>query len=301
MTQIQLASPCNSQMGSGLYRSPVNQRRAGFTLIELLVVVAIIGILAGLLLPALSRSKSRAQAIKCVSNHKQLLLAWTMYSADYNGRLVYNLGGNPIQRTFAPTSSPNWVNNIMDWNSGPNSDNTNLAFADISLLAPYTSYSASVFHCPTDHSLSDIQKSAGWDKRVRSIAMNAMVGNPGHLLWWGTVNVNNPNYQQFLREPDFSDPSSIFVFLDEHPDSISDGYFLNTPDNLEWVDVPGSYHNGGGSFSFADGHTEIHRWHDVSTMLPPRPDVIQWPLQLLRSDELTDFNWIIQHTSVDQN
>ena len=101
--------------------------RVGFTLIELLVVVAIIGILAGLLLPALSRSKSRAQAIKCVSNYKQLVLAWTMYSGDYNGRLVYNLGGNPALRTFAPTSSPNWVNNIMDWNSARTSDNTNLA------------------------------------------------------------------------------------------------------------------------------------------------------------------------------
>ncbi len=130
--------------------------------------------------------------------------------------------------------------------------------------------------------------------------MNAMVGDPGNLLWGGTVNTNNPNCQQFLREPDFPDPSSIFVFLDEHPDSITDGYFLNTPTAAEWVDLPGSYHNGGGSFAFADGHTEIHRWQDASTVLPAHPGVIQWPLQLLRSNVLTDFNWVLQHTSVDQ-
>ncbi len=283
-----------------MYKLQGKPGRVGFTLIELLVVVAIIGILAGLLLPALSRSKSRAQAIKCVSNYKQLELAWSMYSGDFNGRLVYNLGGNPALRTFAPTTSSNWVNNIMDWETSPNSDDTNLAFVSVSLLSPYTSYSASIYHCPADHALSDVQKSAGWSSRVRSVAMNAMVGDPGSLLWRG-VNVNNPNFQQFMRESDFPDPSSIFVFLDEHPDSISDGYFLNTPNNVEWVDLPGSYHNNSGSFAFADGHSEIHRWQDASTLLPPQQGVIQWPLQLLRSDELTDFNWVIQHTSVNQN
>jgi len=299
-TQLQLALPCHTQMRGRLYALPGKRGRVGFTLIELLVVIAIIGILAGLLLPALSRSKSRAQAVRCVSNNKQLELAWSMYSSDFNGRLVYNLGGNPFLRTFAPTASPNWVNNIMDWNSIPNSDNTNLAFVNVSLLSPYASYSAGLFHCPADRALSDVQRSAGWDNRVRSVAMNAMVGDPGSVLRWG-VNINNPNYQQFLREADFSDPSSIFVFLDEHPDSIMDGYFLNTPDKTEWVDLPGSYHNGGGSFAFADGHAEIHRWQDASTILPAQPSVIQWPLQPLRSNELTDFNWVIERTSVDQN
>lgn len=266
----------------------------------MMVVIAIIAILASLLLPTLSRSRQRAMAVKCISNHRQLLLAWTMYSADYNGKLVYNLGGNPKQRKFAPTSSPNWMNNILDWNSGAGSDNTNLAFASLSLLAPYTAYSSAVFHCPADRVLSSVQRSAGWDYRVRSIAMNAMVGDPGNLLRWGTVNVNNPNYQQFMRESDFPEPGNIFVFLDEHPDSVSDGYFLNTPDTpLQWVNLPGSFHNKGGTFGFADGHTEIHRWQDPTTLLPPRPDVIKWPY-LLRSDQLTDFNWVIEHTSIDQ-
>ena len=270
--------------------------RSAFTLIELLVVIAIIGILAGLLLPALARSKARAQAVSCINNNRHLILSWTMYSSENNDRLVYNLGGDPQRRTFAPATSPNWVNNVLDWQLTP--DNTNISFVGTSVLAPYANYSLNIFHCPADRALSDTQKGAGWDRRVRSVSMNAMVGNPGSLFQWG-VNINNPNYQQFLKESDFRDPSSIFVFLDEHPDSINDGYFLNQPDSQQWVDLPASYHNGGGSFSFADGHTELHRWSCGSTVRPPLPDAAELPISL-HADELTDLQWVLRHTSVDQ-
>ncbi len=200
------------------------------------------------------------------------------------------------QRMFAPTVSPNWMNNIMDWELTPG--NTNLNFVTQSVLAPFASYSANIYHCPADRYVSDVQKNAGWTSRVRSVSMNAMVGDSGTLLQNG-VNVNNPGYQQFVKESDFRDPSSIFVFLDEHPDSIDDGYFLNSPPTsgnpAEWVDLPGSYHNGGGSFSFADGHTEIHRWHCASTM-PPWNNA-QLPITLAAGDT-ADFDWVIQHTSI---
>jgi prepilin-type N-terminal cleavage/methylation domain-containing protein/prepilin-type processing-associated H-X9-DG protein len=283
------------------------KKATGFTLIELMVVVSIIGVLAGLLLPALSRSKSRAQMITCMGNTKQLLLAWTMYSGDNDSRLAYNLqldpsrGASPVWGSGAGAlgspSSPNWVNNTMDWELS--TDNTNLNFVNNSLLAPYVSYSVNMFHCPADRALSQVQRQAGWTGRVRSVSMNAMVGNPGPLLQGGT-NANNPEYQQFLKESDIPDPSSVFVFLDEHPDSINDGYFLVTEDPTPgatqyWDDLPASYHNGGGSFSFADGHTVIHHWQCASTDQPAQPD-IGLPIPL-RSNDLADFYWVLQHES----
>jgi prepilin-type N-terminal cleavage/methylation domain-containing protein/prepilin-type processing-associated H-X9-DG protein len=280
-------------------------QQSGFTLIELMVVMAIIGVLAGLLLPALSRSKARAQAMVCMNNKKQMLWAWTMYSADNSSRLAYNLqidatrgsGGSGTSAMASPTS-PNWVNNVMDWEL--NSDNTNLDFVNSanSLLAPYVSYSANMYHCPADQALSGVQRQAGWTSRVRSVSMNAMVGDPGGLLQAG-ANVNNTNYQQFMKESDIVDPSAIFVFLDEHPDSINDGYFLIT-ENQTWNDLPASYHNGGGSFSFADGHAMIHHWQDTSTTVqPPVPD-IGLPIWL-RAGQLTDFNWVLQHSSTERS
>jgi prepilin-type N-terminal cleavage/methylation domain-containing protein/prepilin-type processing-associated H-X9-DG protein len=280
-------------------RLPQPNGQAAFTLIELMVVTVIIGILAGLLLPALQRSKNRAQAITCINNSKQLMYAWQMYPSENDNRLVANLGGDPGHRTFAPTASPNWVNNIMDWELSP--DNTNLDFLNRStcLLGNYVSGSQNIFHCPADRALSAVQKAAGWTGRVRSISMNAMVGDPGNLLQKGyNVNVNNPRYQQFLKESDMQDPSSIFVFLDEHPDSINDGYFLNT-EGSRWIDLPGSYHNGGGSFSFADGHVIVHRWSCDSTVRPPVPDGAGLPIDL-RADEMADFEWVLRHTSVER-
>jgi prepilin-type N-terminal cleavage/methylation domain-containing protein/prepilin-type processing-associated H-X9-DG protein len=280
------------------------QAGAGFTLIELLVVVAIIGILASLLLPALTRSKVRAQALVCINNKKQMQYAWTMYSGDNNSRLAYNLQVDPTrgstngQGFLAPPASPNWVNNVMDWEL--DSDNTNLDFVNSpnSLLAPYVSFSANMYHCPVDHALSQTQRDAGWTgSRVRSVSMNAMVGDPGSLLQGG-ANINNTNYQQFLKESDIPDPSSIFVILDEHPDSINDGYFLIT-ENQTWDDLPASYHNGGGSFSFADGHAVIHHWHDSTTVCPPVAYGANLPIWL-RSDDLTDFNWVLQHSSMER-
>jgi prepilin-type N-terminal cleavage/methylation domain-containing protein/prepilin-type processing-associated H-X9-DG protein len=283
-----------------------------FTLVELLVVIAIIGILAGLLLPVLARAKARAQAVSCINNSRQLTFAWIIYAGDYNDRLVYNLGGlvnassGESQLSLAPTGQPNWVDNVMDWTTAP--ANTNLGFVSTSLLGPYANYSTTIFKCPSDRVLSDAQKQAGFTARVRSVSMNAMVGNPGNLLV-GNANTNNLGYRQFLRDTDIPNPSSIFVFLDEHPDSINDGYFIEqapatsggdydyTDADYEWIDLPASYHNGGGSFSFADGHTEIHHWQSASTLVPPVPYAVSLPLWIASCDT-ADFQWVFERMSM---
>jgi prepilin-type N-terminal cleavage/methylation domain-containing protein/prepilin-type processing-associated H-X9-DG protein len=270
---------------------------SGFTLLELLIVVAVIALLAGLLLPALSRSKARAQAIMCRNNSKQLAFAWTMYSDDHSDCLAYNLGPGPNTSSGAPLPDPNWINNVMNWELTPG--NTNLDFVNQSIIGDYILRNTSVYHCPSDHALSQVQRAAGWNMRVRSISMNAMVGDPGSYLQSGN-NIRNPGYQQFLKESDFRDPSSIFVFLDEHPDSIEDGYFLNSASSREWMHLPGSYHNGGGSFSFADGHTEIHRWQCGSTLCPPVPGAFT-PPQAVAPNDTADFDWVIKHTSFSLN
>ena len=127
--------------------------------------------------------------------------------------------------------------------------------------------------------------------------MNAMVGDAGDLTATG-VNSNNPHYKQFFALSQIPAPSSIFVFLDEHADSINDGYFLNRLDDLEWTDLPASYHNGAANFTFADGHMETHRWVDPATKPPARPDAARLPRPVALGDR-ADCDWVRDRTSVE--
>jgi prepilin-type N-terminal cleavage/methylation domain-containing protein/prepilin-type processing-associated H-X9-DG protein len=293
-------------------KDPISNK--GFTLIELLVVIAVIGILASMLLPALSRAKAKSQGILCLNNTKQLQLGWALYADDHNDRLAYNLGGDASRATKAPHTNANWVNNIMTWDVvpvDPNSDNTNVLGITQASLSYYVNNVVSIYHDPSDNVLSQVQREAGWSARVRSYSMNAMVGDAGDLITNGW-NKNNPGYVQFLKTSSIPKPADIFVFVDEHPDSIKDGYFLNqwpkraAPtdtypiEDAEWIDLPASYHNGAGSFSFADGHAVAHRWLCPSTLQPARPDIAGlngWPLSI-PDGESADILWVLQHTSV---
>ena len=271
----------------------------GFTLIELLVVIGIIGILAALLLPALARANAKAQGVSCLNNTRQLGLAWILYADDHNGRLAYNLGNDSGPRGIAARTNLNWVNNIMDWEVSQNSDDTNTATVTQAALAPYANNTLKIYRCPADQVLSVDQKRAGWSGRLRSYSMNAMVGDAGEASLTG-LNRNNPDYVQFFSLAAVPKPVNIFVFLDEHPDSINDGYFLNKAYYPEWIDLPASYHNGAASFSFADGHSETHRWHDPSTQLPAQPEAAPLPMYLPKNQR-TDFDWVIQRMSVQRN
>jgi prepilin-type N-terminal cleavage/methylation domain-containing protein/prepilin-type processing-associated H-X9-DG protein len=250
---------------------------AAFTLIELLVVIAIIAILASLLLPVLGKARAKAQATACMSNIKQLSLGWFIY-ADDNEDLLINNHGKPETTAKRDT----WANNVQDW--GNSDDNINPIYLTDSLLGPYVGRSAAVFKCPSD------KAPAANGQRIRSVAMNAMVGNPGEL-----TNQFNPGYVQFYRISQVPDPSGIFVFIDEHCDTINDGFFVNRLDTYQWGNVPGSYHNGAANLSFADGHTETHRWQVGDTIRPAREGGVGGGFD---ANPATDFEWLKQRTSV---
>lgn len=267
-------------------------RRHAFTLVELLVVIAIMSILAALLLPALNKTRAKAEGIYCINNTHQLALAWTLYADDHNSRLAYNLGGDAQSRTPASHTNLNWVNNIMSWDTNP--DNTNLATITEASLGPYPR-STDIYRDPSDHVLSTQQKENGFKSRIRSYSMNAMVGDAGDISAGGT-NQNNPKYVQFFRLTDIPTPAGIFVFLDEHPDSINDGYFVNQAHNWKWLDLPASYHNGATSFAFADGHSDMHRWLHPQTKPPSLPDAAGLPIVTAQYDE--DLDWLLDRMSV---
>ncbi len=272
----------------------MRKRRAlAFTLLELLVVIAIIAILAALLLPALSRAKGKATALSCLNNERQLALACLLYVDESSDRLPYNLGVAEIRQQEAQQVYVNWSTPIMDWELSP--DNTNRVLLTTGGLGPYVSGTADVYRCPSDRALSDLQRQAGWGPRVRSFSMNAMVGDAGSISVSG-ANSNNPQYTQYFKLTQVPAPAQIFVFIDEHANSIGDGYFINQFGNAQWERLPASYHNEAANLSYTDGHVETHRWHNHTTLQPVQPGVGYLPVPLA-GGERGDFYWMMSRTS----
>jgi len=265
-----------------------------FTLVELLVVIAVIAILATLLTAALSEAKSKGHSIACLNHERQLIVAWHIYADENEGRVAKNYGISRTLETIADGTYQNWVNNVLDWSSDPMNTNKALLFAGG--IGLYLSGQAEVYRCPADRAVSEAQQALGWHSRVRSYSMNAMVGDAGEFTTDG-FNTNNPAYQQFFAFTEIPRPSDIFVFIEEHPDSLRDGYFLNNAATYQWTDLPASYHSGGANLVYADGHAEYQRWKVGSTRVPPQPLAFD-PGYTLQGKERRDFYWLMQRTSV---
>jgi len=259
-----------------------------FTLIELLVVIAIIAILAALLLPVLAHAKQEAYATECKSNSKQLLVAWVSYAGDNKDVLPYNIEA-------ATGDFGGWVNGVLS-DAANNPDNTNYIYmmggpgaghlSSTTTIGAYTK-NPGIYHCPADPSVAK-----GYNvSRVRSYSMDFTVGD---ISLVGAHDAAYPGYwPQFYKMGDFKIASKTWVFSDEHPDTINDGIQFTPTSNgesNEWSDMPASFHNAACGFAFADGHSEIHKWMQASTVIPVTGTSLPWPIQ--GTPPYTDIVWV---------
>jgi len=302
--------------------SGVKGRCCAFTLIELLVVIAIIGILAAMLLPVLHQAILRGQTVTCIANQSQLAKAWIMYTTDNHD---YTPGNNyQDEDNWTVHTNENWISGKEDPTGiSPNittgtgdSDSTNITLLispAYSTMAQYTSGQPGIFQCPANVVLV---KSYPTFKLVRTVSMNSWVGYNAS----GSGSATN-SYKIFAKASEMTaglGPSDVMVFIEERGESIDDGLFaIRNPGDTTLENMPMNAHNVAGTFGFADGHVEVHRWHGLgsgwqvsSSGTPPNPQnanittpqqafCVKWqdPIGTVAGRDMGDLSWLEAHAT----
>jgi prepilin-type N-terminal cleavage/methylation domain-containing protein len=269
-----------------------------FTLIELLVVIAIIAILAAILLPVLDEAKIRGANAESVSNIRQLCQASAMYVNDNNGFYAINAEGQGA----SDDNAGRWVVQWLDYNGGGNAsgtvgtDDTNTTLLTGSLFGPYVQNPA-VYRAPLDISC---QYGMGGLPRNRSYSMNAAIGC-GTNSWMQPPDSPSPGAKFFFKESQIvtPGPSDIYMFLEEHPDSINDGSFAieipGSPMATKWIDEPAKFGNVC-PFGFVDTHVELHKWLQPGAIMP-----LMFQTQVKSGypePQDPDIIWVVKHTTI---